>query len=345
MLVRTDLFAELDGFDPRDLPRCRGPRPVLAGPARRRARPRRARRARHAPRSGHRPPARRPARRVRARRAHACACCSRRTRCTSCCGWCRSGSWWGSSKRSATCSSDVPVGPGPPIGSWFSNLLHVRRLRASRTPRAGPAHRARLRAARAAGVEHRAARRVRRPPPPHRHPAPHPGRRVAQRGRLRVRRHPHPGRDRVPRLPRAWWWSAPDHSITHGDPGHRDVRALARRRRRVRQLRVGVALHRARFGVAGTGGARRHRRRSARCSSAPPGSRRPSPWSSRCPLGAFGAYRLGRRAIGLPRSRARRRARVRDQPRRPQRDRAGTTRAADAVRVAPVPAPARRAAR
>ena len=29
-----------------------------------------------------------------------------------------------------------------------------------------------------------------------------------------------------------------------------------------------------RFGVAGTGGAGRHRRRSARCSSAPPGSRR-----------------------------------------------------------------------
>ena len=62
--------------------------------------------------------------------------------------------------------------------------------------------------------------------------------------------------------------------ITGGVPGDRDVRALARRRRRVRQLRFRVALHRARIGVAGARGARRHRRVRAPCCSAPPDSRR-----------------------------------------------------------------------
>ena len=44
MLVRADLFPELGGFDPDDVPRLGGPRPLLARPARRRARARRARR-------------------------------------------------------------------------------------------------------------------------------------------------------------------------------------------------------------------------------------------------------------------------------------------------------------
>ena len=49
MLVRADLFAELGGFDAEDVPRRRGPRPVLAGAHRRRPRDGRARRARPAP--------------------------------------------------------------------------------------------------------------------------------------------------------------------------------------------------------------------------------------------------------------------------------------------------------
>ena len=257
---------------------------MLAGPARRRARARRARRSA----STHREAADDRLRDDRPdefalARGRGCACCSRRTRCTRCSGWCRSASWSGSSRRSGDLL-DRSSASGPGRDRQLV-LEPAPRSAPPRVPpaRAGPAHRARLRAARAAGVEHRAPGRVLLPPPPHRHAAPLARRRVAQRGRLRLRRHAHARRDRVPRLPRAWCSWAPRSLITQRRPGDRHVRPLARRRRPLRQLRVGVALHRPRFGVAGAGGARADRRRSARCSSAPPGSRRRSSSSPRCP--------------------------------------------------------------
>ena len=70
-------------------------------------------------------------------------------------------------------------------------------------------------------------------------------------------------------------------------------------RRRLRRVRVGVALHRARLGVAGAGGARADRRASARCCSARSGLAQTLVVVVALPLGAFGAYRLGRRIIGL----------------------------------------------
>ena len=64
MLVRVDLFTQLGGLRARDLPRRRGPRPLLACPPGGCARARRARRPGGAPRGGERSPARRPAERV-----------------------------------------------------------------------------------------------------------------------------------------------------------------------------------------------------------------------------------------------------------------------------------------
>ena len=100
-------------------------------------------------------------------------------------------------------------------------------------------------------------------------------RRVAERGRLRVRRRAHARRDRVPRVPRARRRSAPAASITARGPGHRHVRSLAGRRRPVRQLRLGVALHRARFGVARARRARADRRAGHGAPRVRSGSRRP----------------------------------------------------------------------
>ena len=61
MLVRVDLFTQLGGFDPDDLPGRRGPRPLLAGPARRGARAGGARRPGRHREAAEEPAARRPA--------------------------------------------------------------------------------------------------------------------------------------------------------------------------------------------------------------------------------------------------------------------------------------------
>ena len=66
---------------PDDLPRRGRPRSLLASAARRRPRPRGARRAGAAPRSGRRSATGGPPGREHARRGAACACCSPRTRC------------------------------------------------------------------------------------------------------------------------------------------------------------------------------------------------------------------------------------------------------------------------
>ena len=102
MLVRTDLFTELEGFDPatfpgaEDLDLCWRARLAGHGCS---SSPTRARRIARPRPTGC-------ATTIRTSsgwRGRASACCSRRTRSTSCCGWCPSGSWWASSKRSATC--------------------------------------------------------------------------------------------------------------------------------------------------------------------------------------------------------------------------------------------------
>ena len=183
---------------PRDVPRRRRPRPVLAGAPRRCTRARRPRRAR-----------RRIARRPRTdglRDDHpdefgfgtqsrvrvllhvvlvpqAVVAGARRVR--------------GGLRRGAGRSADRPAAPRAraAIGSWYSNLFHVRQLPRVAQAGAGAAHRARLRTPRAAGVEHGAAR-VRSS---HHHL--HTDTRLRsigdasrRRGRLGVRRHAHTGR-------------------------------------------------------------------------------------------------------------------------------------------------------
>ena len=92
MLVRVDLFTELGGFRSRDVPRRRGPRPLLARPAR-------GARVLVAPGRAGRRTARRPTSagaptvpdETALVRAAACASCSPRTRSSRCCGSSRSG--------------------------------------------------------------------------------------------------------------------------------------------------------------------------------------------------------------------------------------------------------------
>ena len=215
-------------------------------------------------------------------RARACGCCSRRTRCGACSGWCRSGSSSGSSRRSATCSPGIRAGRAPPSAAGSPTSCTSARLRPSRrrAQRLRRVHDSELRELQV--VEHHPAQRVPRPPPADRHPAPVVRRRVADRGRLRVRRRPHAGRDRVPRVPRARRASAPAASSPAGRPGHRHLRSLAGvgdlfdsfgSAWRYTGLGSRVAASRAAVALDGRDG---HRARWARS-----GSRRPSPSCSR----------------------------------------------------------------
>ena len=112
MLVRTDLFTALQGFDPETFPgaedldlcwraRLAGARVLVVPDAR----------ATHREAATDRLRDDRPDEFALARSRVRCS--SPRTRCTSCCGWCPSASSWGSWRRSATCSPATRAGPAP----------------------------------------------------------------------------------------------------------------------------------------------------------------------------------------------------------------------------------------
>ena len=167
------------------------------------------------------------------------------------------------------------------IGSWYSNLLHVRALQPSRrrAQQLRRVHDSELRELQVSSTTR--LERVPRPAPADRHPAPRPS--VTRRAVAvdsRVRRRAHAGRGRVPRVPRARRHRLPRHRHRRG-PGHRHLRSLAGGRRPVRQLRVGVALHRARFRLVRLPPRSRSSARWAPCSWVRSGSRRPSPSCSR----------------------------------------------------------------
>ena len=137
---------------------------------------------------------------ARARAAHVVLVAAR------CSGWSRSGSSWGSSRRSATCSPAVRAGARAAITAAGSrNLVPLPPAPRASRKRAQPLRHVHDRELRELQVvEHRAARRVRSPTTctPTAGCASL-GDASPQRGRLRVRRHAHAGRDRVPRVPRA----------------------------------------------------------------------------------------------------------------------------------------------
>ena len=233
MLVRTDLFEELGGFDPETFPgaedldlcwraRLVGARVLVVPDAR----------------VAHREAARRP-------RARATGPTSSRSPApgvrvlltvvlvrTACSGSCPSASSSGSSRRSATCSPVTRVGPGPPSAAGS-------RTCSTCVGCAGPAgvprpirtvHDSELRELQARAPPHGSGA-VPRPSPAHRRPTPRPRRREPERGRLGVRRHAHAGRDRVPRVPRARRRRLARPHHRHGVPADRHLRSLARGRR------------------------------------------------------------------------------------------------------------------
>ena len=132
MLVRTDLFAELEGFDPATFPgaedldlcwraRLAGARVLVVPDARGRA-----------PRGGR--PSGCATTGPTSSRSHgpACGCCSRRTRCHRLLWLVPIGFVVGFVEAVGDLLIGRPRRARAAVGSWFSNLVHVRQLRASR---------------------------------------------------------------------------------------------------------------------------------------------------------------------------------------------------------------------
>ena len=129
MLVRTDLFTELEGFDPATFPgaedldlcwraRLAGARVLVVPDARVAHREAADERLRD-----------RPARRVRARaRSRVRVLLTSYSLLRRCSGWSRSGSSSGSSRRSATSSPGIRAAPAPPSAAGSRNLVHFRQL-------------------------------------------------------------------------------------------------------------------------------------------------------------------------------------------------------------------------
>ena len=253
MLVRVDLFTELGGFDPRP---SRAPRTSISVGERRLAGARvlvAPGRAGVAPRGG-RASARQggPPRRSRARPGAACACCSPRTRC--------SHSLW-------LVPVGIVVGFVEALGDLFTG--HPRRARASRRPAgsrtcstcAGSV-RPRKRAQPLRNVRDRELRelqigsatrldRVLRPPPADRRAPAFVRRPEPLRGRHDVGPDARPGRVRV-RSGSSCVVIVGSRKLHHRRRArNRNARAVAGGRRPLRRVRLGVALHRSRLGIAG----------------------------------------------------------------------------------------------
>ena len=163
MLVRADLFAELGGFDAEDVPGRRGPRPLLAGPHRRRARDGRARRARAAPPGRHdarrRP---RPSSPAVAAAQPAAGDAEVRVRLVARVPRADRARPRGRRGRRVRRSPAGATGPKALIGAWTWNLRNLGELREVAAGRAGAAPRPRHRSPLAPGAGQRAGARLRR---------------------------------------------------------------------------------------------------------------------------------------------------------------------------------------
>ena len=342
MLVRVDLFTQLGGFDPDDLPRRRRPRSLLARPACGGAGARGAGRARRAPRggrgsaaSGDRPE------RSGAGAAPACACSSRRTRCSRCIWLVPVGIVVGFIEALGALVTGHPRAARAALTGWFSNLFHFRRLRSSRK-RAQTLRHVHDRELRELQIG--SATRLATFFSHHMH--------TDERLRSFGDREPHRSRHRVGSHARAHGVRAVRvrccRALRLAQAGHRrgagnrHARTVAGSRRSVQRVRLGVAIHGSGIGS-------------------------PAPFLLAL-MGAFGtvlfgavgfaAHRLGRRrdaARGLrrvpvhPQARrparacVRRRHRLRREPGRPRRDRNRALRSARALRAVAVRARTRRA--
>ena len=148
--------------------------------------------------------------------------------------------------------------------------------------------------------------RVARPPPPHRGTPARARRREPQRGRLRVRRHAGAGHVCVPRVPRP---GVPRvaRPVQPRCAADRHLRRLAVDRVRVRRLRLRLALHRSRLRVGAAAGVPRRSAASAPCSSVRSASPARCSWCSRSrsARSACTACRGGSSCCAAPRSRRR----------------------------------------
>ena len=139
ILVRADLFAELEGLRRRHRRHGRGPRPVLAQPGGRLPRRRRTRRAGAPPRGRRRRARAAGGRRPRPTAAtpSPCRCCSGATSCGPCssatpgstsCGCCRRRRCWPSARSSWPCWPATATGSGPSTGAWRWNARRLTEL-------------------------------------------------------------------------------------------------------------------------------------------------------------------------------------------------------------------------